>query len=370
MKPLSGIRVVDFTTLLPGPLATLILSEAGAEVIKIERPGGEDIRRSPPFINNESVMFAMLNRGKRSIEIDIKNKSGLEKIIRLIKSSDIVVDQFRPGVMERIGLGYEKLKILKKSIIHCSISGYGQTGPKKYIAAHDINYMADSGLLSLARDSNGAPAMPAAQIADIAGGSYPAVINILLALRHAEKTGIGSFLDISMTDNLFPFMWMALGVAHDKKSFPKGGDLHLTGASPRYGIYQTSDFGFLALGALEEKFWLRFCEVIELNTSFIDDRKDPEKTKSEVEKIVKAKNTEYWKNLLKNEINICCSIVNSVEDALKDSQVIERQLVAASVNLSGKNITVMPTPLAPIWRPKKLIDGAPVLGEANSMLER
>ena len=216
MKPLSGIRVIDFTTLLPGPLATLILSEAGAEVIKIERPGGEDIRRSPPFINNESVMFAMLNRGKRSIEIDIKNKSGLEKIIRLIKSSDIVVDQFRPGVMERIGLGYEKLKILKKSIIHCSISGYGQTGPKKYIAAHDINYMADSGLLSLAKDSNGAPAMPAAQIADIAGGSYPAVINILLALRHAEKTGIGNFLDISMTDNLFPFMWMALGVAHDK----------------------------------------------------------------------------------------------------------------------------------------------------------
>ena len=127
---------------------------------------------------------------------------------------------------------------------------------------------------------------------------------------------------------------------------------------------------FLALGALEEKFWLRFCELVELNTSFIDDRKDPEKTKKEVTKIVKAKNTEYWKNLLKNEINICCSIVNSVEDALKDSQVIERQLVAASVNLSGKNITVMPTPLAPIWRPKKLIDGAPVLGEANSMLER
>ena len=368
MKPLSGIRVVDFTTLLPGPLATLILSEAGAEVIKIERPGGEDIRRSPPFINNESVMFAMLNRGKRSIEIDIKNKSGLEKIIRLIKSSDIVVDQFRPGVMERIGLGYEKLKSLKKSIIHCSISGYGQTGPKKYIAAHDINYMADSGLLSLAKDSNGAPAMPAAQIADIAGGSYPAVINILLALRHAEKTGIGNYLDIAMTDNLFPFMWMALGVAHDKKNFPKGGDLHLTGASPRYGIYQTADFGFLALGALEEKFWLRFCELVELNTSFIDDRKDPEKTRKEVTKIVKAKNTEYWKNLLKNEINICCSIVNSVEDALKDSQVIERQIVAASVNLSGKNITVMPTPLAPIWRPKKLIDGAPELGEANSML--
>ena len=182
MQPLSGIRVIDFTTLLPGPMATLILSEAGAEVIKIERPGGEDIRRSPPFIDDKSVMFSMLNRGKRSIEIDIKEKKNLEKIIRLIRTADVVVDQFRPGVMERIGLNYEKLKKINKKIVHCSITGYGQTGPKKLVAAHDINYMADSGLLSLAKDSDGSPAMPSAQIADIAGGSYPAVINILLAL--------------------------------------------------------------------------------------------------------------------------------------------------------------------------------------------
>ena len=227
MKPLSGIRVIDFTTLLPGPMATLILSEAGAEVIKIERPGGEDIRRSPPFIDDKSVMFSMLNRGKRSIEIDIKEKKNLEKIIRLIRTADVVVDQFRPGVMERIGLNYEKLKKINKKIVHCSITGYGQTGPKKLVAAHDINYMADSGLLSLAKDSDGSPAMPSAQIADIAGGSYPAVINILLALRNAEKTGKGSYLDISMTDNLFPFMWMALGIAYDNKNFPLA-QRHLT----------------------------------------------------------------------------------------------------------------------------------------------
>ena len=368
MKPLKGVRVVDFTTLLPGPLATLILAEAGAEVYKIERPGGEDTRRSPPFIDNQSVMFAMLNRGKRSIEIDIKEKIGLDRIINLIKKSDVVVDQFRPGVMERIGLGYNELKKIKHNIVHCSITGYGQTGPKKYVAAHDINYMADSGLLSLARNSDGAPAMPAAQIADIAGGSYPAVINILLALRNAEKTGNGSYLDISMTDNLFPFMWIALGIAYDNKNYPRGGDLRLTGASPRYGIYRTLDSGFLALGALEEKFWRRFCEVIKLNENFVDDSKNPEKTKQEVMKKVKAKNTSYWKTLLANETDICCSVVNSVEEALQDAQVVERQLVAASVNISEKNIKVMPTPLAPIWRPKTLLAGAPVLGEANSML--
>ena len=368
MKPLSGIRVIDFTTLLPGPMATLILSEAGAEVIKIERPGGEDIRRSPPFIDDKSVMFSMLNRGKRSIEIDIKEKKNLEKIIRLIRTADVVVDQFRPGVMERIGLNYEKLKKINKKIVHCSITGYGQTGPKKLVAAHDINYMADSGLLSLAKDSDGSPAMPSAQIADIAGGSYPAVINILLALRNAEKTGEGSYLDISMTDNLFPFMWMALGIAYDNKNFPLGGDLHLTGASPRYGIYKTLDSGYIALGALEEKFWQRFCEIIKLDKKLVDDAINTNTTKQEIIKIISSKTTSYWKKLLAKEINICCSVVNSVEEALKDPQIIDRELVSASINISGKNVKVMPTPLAPIWRPKSLIEDAPKLGEANSAL--
>lgn len=368
MKPLSGIRVIDFTTLLPGPMATLILSEAGAEVIKIERPGGEDIRRSPPFIDDKSVMFSMLNRGKRSIEIDIKEKKNLEKIIRLIRTADVVVDQFRPGVMERIGLNYEKLKKINKKIVHCSITGYGQTGPKKLVAAHDINYMADSGLLSLAKDSDGSPAMPSAQIADIAGGSYPAVINILLALRNAEKTGKGAYLDISMTDNLFPFMWMALGIAYDNKNFPLGGDLHLTGASPRYGIYKTLDSGYIALGALEEKFWQRFCEIIKLDKKLVDDSINTNRTKQEIIKIISSKTTSYWKKLLAKEINICCSVVNSVEEALKDPQIIDRELVSASINISGKNVKVMPTPLAPIWRPKSLIEDAPKLGEANSAL--
>jgi len=365
MKPLDGIKVIDLSTLLPGPLATLILAEAGAEVIKIERIGGEDMRRTPPFIDDESLLFAILNRGKRSIELDIKSKDGYQNIVKLIKSADVVVDQFRPGVMKRLGLDFKSLIKIKPNIIHCSITGYGQNGPKKLVAAHDLNYMAESGLLSLAIEKDGSPAMPNTQIADIAGGSYPAVINILLALREVEKTGKGKFLDISMTDNLFPFMWMALGLTA-KNFYSKGGDLQLTGASPRYGIYETLNKGYIALGALEEKFWLRFCEVINLPKQFINDSIDPNATKEAIIEVIKNKNTKEWKEILANEQNICCSIVYSLEEAMKDSQIIERELLSAKMKLGNKEIFPMPTPLAPAWRQKKALKNAPKLGEANS----
>ena len=364
MKPLDGIKIIDLSTLLPGPMATLILAEAGAEVIKIERPGGEDMRRSPPFIEGESVLFGLLNKGKRSIELDIKSEEGYNKVINLIKSADIVIDQFRPGVMKRLGLDFKSLLKIKPNIIHCSITGYGQTGPKKLVAAHDLNYMAESGLLSLSREKDGAPAMPNTQIADIAGGSYPAVINILLALREVEKTGQGKFLDISMTDNLFPFMWMALGLTA-KNYYSEGGDLQLTGASPRYGIYETLNKGYIALGALEEKFWLRFCEVINLPQEFIDDKINPNATKVAIIKLIKEKETEYWKETLSKEDNICCSIVSSLKEAMSNAQIIERELLTAEMKLGNEKILAIPTLLAPAWKTKDVIKSAPKLGEAN-----
>ena len=169
-----------------------------------------------------------------------------------------------------------------------------------------------------------------------------------------------------MTDNLFPFMWMALGLTANK-FYSKGGDLQLTGGSPRYGIYETLDKGYMALGALEEKFWLRFCEVIKLPNKFINDSIDPNATKEAIIEIVKNKNTKEWKEFLVNEENICCSIVNSLEEAMQDSQIIERQLLTAKMKLGDEEIFPMPTPLAPIWRPKEILENAPKLGEANSL---
>jgi crotonobetainyl-CoA:carnitine CoA-transferase CaiB-like acyl-CoA transferase len=189
MQPLSDILVLDFSTLLPGPMATLLLAEAGAEVIKIERPGsGEELRNYQPRFADTSVSFAMLNRGKRSVAIDLKAPDAVSRLHPLIESADVVVEQFRPGVMDRLGLGYAALSAINPRIVYCAITGYGQNGPKAQVAAHDLNYQADAGLLSIAADADGAPVVPNALVADIAGGAYPAVLNILLALRERDRT--------------------------------------------------------------------------------------------------------------------------------------------------------------------------------------
>ena len=201
-QPLSGITVLDFTTLLPGPLATLMLAEAGAEVIKIERLGGEAVRAYPPLRGGASVIYALLNRGKRSLELDLKEAAARTRLTPLIERADVVVEQFRPGVMERLGLGYETIKAINPRIVYCSITGYGQQGPRAGEAGHDLNYMGNTGLLSLAPGPMEAPVVPPALVADIGGGSMPAVINILLALRQRDLTGEGCHLDIAMADEL------------------------------------------------------------------------------------------------------------------------------------------------------------------------
>src|SRR3954462_8058065 len=197
MQPLKGICVLDFSTLLPGPLATLMMAEAGAEVIKIERPGhGDEMRSYVPKFGADSVNFALLNRGKRSIAIDLKAQGAIEKLTPLIGRADVVVEQFRPGVMDRLGLGYEALRAINPRIVYCAITGYGQYGPRADVAAHDLNYVAEAGMLGLTRSAEGAPVLPAAFVADIAGGTSPAVVNILLALRERDATGAGCKLDI------------------------------------------------------------------------------------------------------------------------------------------------------------------------------
>jgi len=263
-QPLQGIRVLDFSTLLPGPMATLLLAEAGAEVIKVERPGlGEEMRHYPPRAGNDSANYVMLNRGKRCVSVDLKAPDALERLRPLLESADVLVEQFRPGVMDRLGLGYETLSAKYPRLIYCAITGYGQQGPKANEAGHDLNYMAESGVLGLGGDMQGQPGVPPALVADIAGGSYPAVMNILLALWRREKTGQGAFLDISMTDNLFPFTFWALGGMQVTGRLPHPGGELLTGGSPRYQIYRTQDGRFLSVGALEQKFWERFCLLIE-----------------------------------------------------------------------------------------------------------
>ena len=261
MQPLAGIRVLDFTTLLPGPLATLLLAEAGAEVIKIERPGsGDEMRLYQPRFGGSSVNFALLNRGKRSIAFDLKASGAVDRMRPLIVSADVVVEQFRPGVMERLGLGWEQLSAINPRLVYCAITGYGADGPKAQVAAHDLNYLAETGLLSLAAGADGAPVVPPALIADIGGGAYPAVINILLGLAQRSHTGRGCRLDVAMTDNLFTFAYWAIGNGFAADAWPRPGGELVTGGSPRYNIYRTADGRFLAAAPLEDRFWNNFCD--------------------------------------------------------------------------------------------------------------
>ncbi len=312
VQPLSGIKVLDFSTLLPGPLATLFLAEAGADVVKIERPGdGEDMRHYEPKWGHEAVNFAMLNRGKQSLALDLKSPKHLEFLLPLIAEADIIVEQFRPGVMERLGLHYEAVRLVNPRIIYCSITGYGQTGANALKAGHDLNYIGDAGLLALAMGPDENPTVPPFLAADIAGGSYPAVVNILLALLQRNQTGEGTHLDIAMTDNMFMLMWWAIGQGLVAGQWPGNGDAQLTGGSPRYKIYATSDGKHVAVAALEQKFWDAFCGAIGLAETFRDDASDPAATTDAVRSLISEHDADHWRPILA-QADCCCSIVRTL----------------------------------------------------------
>ncbi|HYZ25565.1 MAG TPA: CaiB/BaiF CoA-transferase family protein [Geminicoccaceae bacterium] len=369
MQPLAGIKVVDFSTLLPGPLASLILAEAGAEVIKIERPGGGDeLRGYEPAFGGASAGFALLNRGKRSIALDLKANGAKERLMPLLRSADALIEQFRPGVMERIGLGYPALVSINPRLIYCSITGYGQSGPKAQVAAHDLNYLAETGLLHLAAGPDGAPVVPPALIADIAGGSYPAVLNILLALRERDATGRGCHLDIAMTDHLFPLMWWALGQGFAGGRWPRPGGELLTGGSPRFQIYPTADGRFLATAPLEQRFWQRFAELIGLEPALRDDRRDPAATKARVAAIIQSHDAAHWRARFAGE-DVCCAVVASLEEAVRDPHFVGRGLFAGALtDGAGRFIPALPVPLAPVFREARAAS-YPALGEGEDLLD-
>ncbi|MBI4204491.1 MAG: CoA transferase [Betaproteobacteria bacterium] len=368
MQPLEGIRVLDFTTLLPGPLATLLLAEAGAEVIKIERPGaGDEMRSYHPKFGTDSVNFALLNRGKRSLAIDLKAQDAVAQLTPLLKSADVIVEQFRPGVMDRLGLGYEAISGLNPRIVYCSITGYGQSGPRALTAAHDLNYIAETGLLALAAGADGAPVLPPALIADIGGGTYPAVMNILLALRSRDQSGRGCKLDVAMTDNLFAFMYWALGDGFSAERWPQPGEALVTGGSPRYQIYRTRDDRFIAAAPLEERFWQNFCEAIGLAADARDDSRDPHATRRAVADRIRSRTADEWRTLFAGK-DVCCSVVTSIKDALADPHLIARRLFDRKVAADGKEIAALPVPIAAAFRPATTVAGYPALGEANALL--
>jgi crotonobetainyl-CoA:carnitine CoA-transferase CaiB-like acyl-CoA transferase len=253
-------------------------------------------------------------------------------------------------------------------LIYCAITGYGPDGPKAQVAAHDLNYLAETGLLSLAAASDGAPVVPPALIADIAGGAYPAVINILLGLAQRSRTGEGCRVDVAMTDNLFTFVYWAIGNGLAAGMWPRPGGELVTGGSPRYNLYRTADGRWLAAAPLEDRFWANFCEAIGLDQAWRDDGADPATTRREVAAKIAAASAAEWTVRLSGK-DVCCAIVASIEEALGDPHFQTRGVFAPKLAAAGRSMPALPVPVDPTFRGEAIEKGWPALGEANPLLD-
>lgn len=262
--PLEGIRVLDFSRLLPGPWCTQLLSDLGADVIKVEMPGTGDMsRHNPPTYKTSSAYFESVNGGKKGISLNLANAEGREVAHRLIKTADVVVESFRPGVAAKLGIDYQEVKVLNPGLIYCAISGFGQHGPLAHISGHDLAIQANTGFVGLSAENEQVPQIPAFQAADYAGGSM-ASIAILAALMGRSTTGKGSYLDIAMFDSLFAMCNITLAAAMARSAGHSGKPvLEAWGGNPRYGVYATKDGRAVSVALLETRLWVSFCEAID-----------------------------------------------------------------------------------------------------------
>jgi crotonobetainyl-CoA:carnitine CoA-transferase CaiB-like acyl-CoA transferase len=330
MGALSNLKILDFSTLLPGPFATMQLADLGADVIRIESPDRPDLcRMIPPFSGSVSTSHAMLNRNKRAIALDLKNDRAIVLIEKLLSEYDIVIEQFRPGVMDRLNLGYERLKAINPRLIYCSITGYGQTGPYRHRAGHDNNYLSVAGINGYSGRKGERPPVMGTQIADIAGGSLHAVIGILAAVNQRHQTGEGQYVDISMTDAAFSLN--ALFGSHylgAGKSLAPESTL-LNGGS-FYDYYETLDGRYMSVGSLEPHFFQRLCktlgrdDLLPLGTQ--QGEKAIERLKSELASVFRTKTLADWARIFAEQ-DACVEPVLSFSEATEHAQIQARGMV-------------------------------------------
>jgi alpha-methylacyl-CoA racemase len=368
--PLEGLRVLDLTRLLPGGYASLLLADFGADVVKVEDTGmGDYIRWSPPFYEGaettaRSALFLALNRGKRSIRIDLKHDRGKEVLLRLAREADVLLESFRPGVLDRLGVGYERLRQENPALVYCAITGYGQDGPLKNRSGHDMNYLGLNGLLGLTGEADGPPVQPAGQIADIGGGGLMAVVGVLVALRERERSGEGQLVDCSMFDGALS--WLALVAADMLASgqVPRRGRLPLGGGIICYRPYRCAD-GHVTLGALEPKFWAEFCRGVG-REDLLEHAFDPPGSEAHaaVTEIFAARTREDWRAFA-SEHDCCLEPVLDLDEALDSALVAHREMVVElrqpgaeqPVRLLGAPVKLSRTPAEPTRAP------GPGLGE-------
>ena len=332
--PLAGVRVLDLTRLLPGPMCTLYLADLGADVVKVEDTGAGDYARtlSPDpqaAPQRMTAWYRAINRNKRSLAIDLKSPRGRDAFLVLAKSADVVVEGFRPGVVAALGVDAETLHRINPRLVCCSLSGYGQTGPRAALAGHDINYLGYAGVLDQTGARAGPPALSNLQIADLLGGAASAAIGILGALVGASRSGRGRFIDVAMADAVLAHQIFALGALEDTgRLAPRGTDL-LTGGVPCYGVYETKDARWLAVGALEVKFWRTLCATLgrdDLVGGQFATGDEGSRVRAELEAVFATDTLAGWTARLSG-IDCCVSPVLTFDEALADAQFRARGMV-------------------------------------------
>jgi crotonobetainyl-CoA:carnitine CoA-transferase CaiB-like acyl-CoA transferase len=343
--PLEGVRVLDLSRLLPGGFCSLMLADFGADVLKVEDTGmGDYVRWSPPSYEGphpsaRSALFLSLNRNKRSIRIDLKNEHGREALLRLVREHDVVLESFRPGVLDRLGVGYERMREENPGIVYCAISGYGQDGPKRDASGHDINYLGLIGLLGITGEAAGGPIQAAGQIADLGGGALMAAFGIMAALRERDGgpgrpgSGEGQMVDVSMADGALSWLAMVAGAYFADGNVPRRGELLLAGSVICYRPYECSD-GFVSLGALEPKFWQAWCRGVG-REDLIASQFDPPGSAAheQVCETFKARSRDEWERFAR-EHDCCLEPVLELDEAL-DSELVRSRRMVVEIDQPG-----------------------------------
>ncbi len=333
---LEGVRVLDLTRLLPGGFCTLLLADLGADVLKVEDTGGGDyIRWMPPYYGGESeqragvasAYFLALNRNKRSLRLNLKDERGREVLLRLVEDYDVLVESFRPGVMDRLGVGYDVLRERNPRLIYCPISGYGQDGPLTARSGHDTNYLALNGLLGLTGRRGGPPIQSAGQIADLGGGGLMAAVGILAAVIERERSGEGQMVDISMTDGALSWLAMVAARYFAEQQAPQRGEPELTGGIACYFPYEAKDGGWVSLGALEPKFWQNWCAGVERPDLVEKQFEHPDsEAGAEIASVFRERTRDEW-TAFAGEHDCCLEPILGLDEALDSELVRARKMV-------------------------------------------
>jgi alpha-methylacyl-CoA racemase len=363
--PLDGIRVLDLSRLLPGGFCSLLLADFGADVVKVEDTGmGDYIRWSPPYYDGahdsaKSALFLSLNRNKRSIRLDLKSEDGREALLELVRDADVVLESFRPGVLDRLGVGYERMRERNPGIVLCAISGYGQDGPKRDASGHDMNYLGLIGLLGLTGDRGGEPVQAAGQIADIGGGALMAAFGIMAALRERDGSparppgsgspgsGEGQLVDVSMSDGALSWLAMVAAAHFADGTAPHRGDLPLAGSLICYRPYECAD-GWVSLGALEPKFWQAWCRGVGRDELIAKQFERPgSEAHAQVMAIFKERTRGDWEAFAR-EHDCCLEPLLELDEAL-DSELVRAREMVVEIEQPG-----VPQPVRQLGIPVKL----------------